>query len=140
MKTLQISIAVCVLISLVGTAFTATPIIKLNVPVQLTTLNEGVEAVRVVSYTYGPNSAYVVADGVVEIPCPADGNINQTVVVQLKQREGKDIREADDTGVALELKVNGVWKRPDDEPQTAIETRCKEGTQHLLVQHATIPW
>jgi len=141
MKTLRISIVVSVFILLGGALFAQTPIIKLNVPVQLTTLNEGVESVKVDAKAYKANGqGGTMADGMVEIPCPADGNINQTVVVQLKQASGMDIREADTVSAGIWLKVNGTWKQPNTNENAPVEYRTKEGTQIIYVQHATIPW
>jgi len=141
MKTLRISIVVCVLILLGGAAFAATRIVKLNVPVQLTTLNEGVEAVKVDAKAYrADGQGGTKADGMVEIPCPADGNINQTVVVQLKQAAGMDIRDADTVSAAIWLKVNGTWKQPSTSDNAPVEIQTKPGTQIIYVQHATIPW
>jgi hypothetical protein len=141
MKTLYISIVLVIIIMLGGAAYATTPIIKLSVPVQLTTLNEGVEAIKVDARAYKANGqGGTMADGMVEIPCPADGNINQTVVVQLKQASGEDIREADTVSAGIWLKVNGVWKQPGTNENTPVEYRTKEGTQIIYVQHATIPW
>jgi hypothetical protein len=141
MKTSTFLIVVFVFALFAGAAFTATPIIKLNVPVQLTTLNEGVESVKVDAKAYKANGqGGTMADGMVEIPCPADGNINQTVVVQLKQASGEDIREADTVSAGIWLKVNGTWRQPSTNPNTPVEYRCKEGTQITYVQHATITW
>jgi hypothetical protein len=142
MKTIRILLVVSVLILLAGTAAAqTTPIIKLNVPIQMTTLNEGVEAVKVDAKAYKANGqGGTMADGMVEIPCPADGNINQTVVVQLKQASGMDIREADTVSAGIWLKVNGTWKQPNTNENAPVEYRTKEGTQIIYVQHATITW
>ena len=140
MKTPRILIAISVFTILAGTAFTQTPIIKLTVPVQMTTLNEGVEAVRVWFFAYKPAGQGDVADGAVDIPCPADGNINQTVVVQLKQKAGQDIREATTVGGALWLKVNGNWVRPSTSENAPVEYRVKPGTHYIFTSDADIPW
>jgi hypothetical protein len=140
MKTIRIAFVLSVITLLAGTASAQpAPIIKLNVSLQLTTLNEGVEAVRVEGAAFTSSGA-TVADGAVDIQCPADGNINQPVVVQLKQSAGKDIREATKAVVILRLKVDGNWMQPYMNEAAAIEYRAKQGTQLIDHQDANITW
>jgi hypothetical protein len=140
MKTPRISVVIFVLLLLGGAAFTQTPIIKLNVPVRLTTLNENVTAVRVYCFSNRPNAGGTDSDGAVEIPCPADGNVNQTVTVQLKQTSIGDITKDVEVVARIDLKVNGEWKRPSQSTVTPIEWKAKPGTEYNDASKAPIPW
>ena len=143
MKTLNISILVCILISLGGAVFAQTTSyssVKLNVPVNLTDLNEAVEKVRIYCWANKPDAGGTVAYGVVEIPRPADGRINQTVVVVVKQDPDRHITDASKVVATLDLYVNGHWQRPSQRSDTPYEYRAKSGTEFNEASEKPIPW
>lgn len=144
MKTRTICILACLFILISGTVFAqAQYVLKLNVPVRLTDLNEDVEKVRVYGFANLPNASGTIANGEVILDRPSNGAINQTVLVVLKlipQFADHNIRECSEVTVNLELLVRGEYHRPAAGSQTPIEYRSKSGTQLVVFNSKPIPW
>ncbi len=144
MKTLQIMIIVFLSILFVGLSIaqqSTTPTVTFNVPVQLASLHQTVQAVKVRCIVCdNPGGSHFVAEGETEIPCPASGNINQTVTVVTTQISGQDITKGINYGAILFLKINGAWQSPSQTSSTPVEYRAKEGTPFTGQVRAELHW
>ena len=144
MKLRTICILACSFIWFSGTVFAqAQYVLKLNVPVHLTDLNQDVESVRIYGFANLPNARGTIANGEVILTRPSNGNIDQTVLVVLKvlpQFADHNIRECSEVVVNLELLVNGEHHRPSALSQTPIEYRAKSGTELNVTSQKPIPW
>lgn len=130
MKKLQITIVLCVLILLGGAAIaqqSTAPTITLNVPLQLTDLNQNVDHIKLICNAYdNAGASHVCATRDIDVPCPASGNINQTVAVEMLQYQGCDITKAMNYSATFSIYTkDGHGLVPGD---NAIEARPKEGT------------
>jgi hypothetical protein len=137
MKKLQITIVLCVLILLGGAAIaqqSTEPTITLNVPLQLTDLNQNVDHIRLICNAYdNVGASHVCAAQDLDVPCPASGNMNQTVAVVMKQMKDCDITKAmsysatftiyTKTGLALLPVANDIEARPKEGTTLTIIVR-----------------
>lgn len=129
MKTTRSLIVSIVLVLLCGAAFSQTPTITLNVPLQMNDLHPNVLHVRLICHAYDDASAsHSCATGRVDVDCPASGDINQTVAVVMTQDQGCDITRALSYSAIFQIvtqSLNGVLP---SESSDHIECRPKEGT------------
>jgi hypothetical protein len=131
MKTLQISIVLCVVILFCGAAFaqqSAPPTITLNVPLQFTDLHPNVASIHVICCAYDDvGAAHPCAEGTLDVPCPASGNMNQTAVVVMRQKQDLDITRA--LSYSATFNINTKDGRYMDPSRTdEVEGRPKAGT------------
>jgi hypothetical protein len=143
MKTLQISIVLCVVILLCGAAFaqqSTAPTITFNVPLHLQNLHQEVTGVSVTCNVFSAGNHIVGVNGI-DIPVPANGNVNQTVTIVVTQKTGEDITLANSYNVLLGLNSAGVHGEiPSQSPDMYIRYRAKEGTQFVPQLSGPITW
>jgi hypothetical protein len=143
MKTLRtiLVLSACVIFCGTVSAQSAPPTITFNVPLQLTDLHQDVESVYVVATVWdNPGRNHACATGHVDIPCPANGNINQTVTVVAEQVPGQDITKAMNYSVVFDIIANGQRKTPGQDASFPIEFRAKEGTPFTQIVRDDVSW
>jgi hypothetical protein len=130
MKTLQISIVLCVVILLCGAAFAQqpeAPTVTLNVPVHINKLHQGVKSVVIACVLNDANNRQIATKNYVISSIPADGNINQTATVVIQATEGHDITQATSYFAKLILEADGFNGVPAVDAFN-IEFKVKDGT------------
>jgi hypothetical protein len=139
MKTLQISIVLCVVILLCGAAFAqqpAAPTVTLNVPVHINNLHQGVLQVVISCILKDANNRQMAIENYVFPSIPADGNINQTVTVVFHE---SDITQATSYSAQIMLEANGFNGVPAVDAHN-IEFKAKEGTTLTPLVSGALNW
>jgi hypothetical protein len=144
MKTLLISVVLCALILFGASVFaqdSTAPTVTFNVPIHFTNLHQDIIKIRVACWVYPTSDKSHGSLGFnnLEIPCPTDGNINQTVTVVVSQIPGKDITQATYYEVLFDLEGKDlVWGVPN--VRDDIEYAAKPGTPLTASVNGEIRW
>jgi hypothetical protein len=144
MKTLLISVVLCMLILFGASVFaqdSTAPTVTFKVPIHFTDLHQDIIMIRVACWLYLTSdiSHGSLGSNNLEIPCPADGNINQTVTIVVSQLPGTDITQATHYEVLFYLESKDlVWGVPNT--RDLIEYKAKPGTPLTASVNGEIHW